>query len=74
MATKNKITDPHKAQAAIAYLIAQGWGIDLAKMNKEIPGGLQSQDWIDIANGCLDFVMKKIEDGKVIPIMLFRKQ
>lgn len=70
---EKRITNHIKAQAAIAFLIAEGWQLDLHKMHSEIPGGLQPQDWIDIANGCLDHVMNALAEDKVIPIARFRK-
>lgn len=70
---ENKITDKINAQAAIAYLISEGFGIDLHTINKTIPGGLTDQDWLNIANGCRDWVMNRLAEGKVIPIARFRK-
>lgn len=70
---ENKITDPVKAQAAVAYLISQGWGIDLATINREIPGGLQPEDWLRIANVCMSYCMDALAAEKVIPIGRFRK-
>jgi hypothetical protein len=72
METK-KITDPVRAQAAIAFLISEGWQIDLAALNKEIPGGLTPADWLRIANGCLDYCMDRLAEDKVVPIGRFRK-
>lgn len=68
---KAKFTDHIKAQAAIAWLISEGWGIDLAKLNKEIPGGLKPQDWIAMANECMDWCFNKMAEDKVIPIARF---
>lgn len=70
---KSEITDPTKAQAAIAYLISEGWKIDLHELKTTLPGGLQAQDWLDIANKCLDFVMDRLAEDKVIPISRFKR-
>jgi hypothetical protein len=58
---------------AIAFLIAEGWEINLAQANKEIPGGLTANDWLNIANHCLGFVNEKLAENKIIPISRFRK-
>lgn len=65
---ENKITDVIKAQAAIAYLISEGWAINIAELNKTLPGGLKGEDWLNIANGCLDHYMNELDKHKVIPI------
>lgn len=67
-----KFKDPIKAQAAIAYLISQGWGIDLAGLRNKMGEDLKDKDWIDIANGCLDFTMSELAKTKVIPIFGFK--
>lgn len=69
-----KISDPVKAQAAIAYFISMGFHIDLFKINKELPGGLQSQDWIEIANHCSAWVFDELAKEKVIPLDVFAKR
>lgn len=71
--TEARITDPVKAQAAVAYLIAEGWQMNLHELHKSIPGGLQPQDWLALANGCMDFVMNKLAEDKVIPIARFKR-
>lgn len=70
---RKKITDPVRAQAAVAYLIAEGWKIDLEAINKQLPGGLQSQDWLSIANGCMDYCFEVMAKEKVVPIMSYLK-
>jgi hypothetical protein len=70
---KVQFKDPKKAQAAIAFLIAEGWGIDLAKLNKELPGGIQDKDWLAIANGCLNWCLDRMAEDKIIPIEQFSK-
>lgn len=74
MLKPSRIRDPIKAQAAIAMLISQGWEIDLARIQKELPGGLQEKDWLDIANGCLTAVLDRLEADKVIPIAAFTRR
>lgn len=69
-----KITDPIKAQASIAYLIANGFKIDLFELNRDIPGGLQSDDWIAIAEFCATFVFDELAKQKVIPLNAFAKR
>lgn len=69
-----RITDPIKAQAAIAYLISEGWGIDLHALKQSLPDKtIRPDDWLNIANGCMDYVMGELAKEKVIPIARFRK-
>lgn len=70
---EQKITDPTKAKAAVAHLLSEGWKIDLHALNKDIPGGLNDQDWLGIANGCMDAVMNELAKDKIIPIARFRR-
>ena len=70
---ENKIVDPTKAKAAIAYLISEGWGIDLHGIAKTIPGGLTDSDWLEMANGCMAHVMNELAKDKVIPLAKFQR-
>lgn len=68
-----KISDPVKAQAAIAYFISMGFKIDLFGLNKDLPGGLQSEDWLAIANHCATWVFDELGKEKVIPMNIFSR-
>lgn len=69
---QNKFNNPIKAQAAIAYLISQGWKINLAEVRTRLGEDLKPEDWLNIANHCLDFTMNELAKDKVIILGNFR--
>jgi hypothetical protein len=70
---ERQFTDPMSAKAGIAYLISEGWQIDLYGLNKSLPGGITDRDWMNIANHCMNFLLEQVAKEKVIPIARFKR-